>query len=96
MAKDDLLSHVNEGRTASIMLQWMDPLFAEVEQELVASLKSNFRAGTYTELLLACHVAQLCSIEDLKTKIRSLAHRGDSAAHELNRVQEEQPDFLPQ
>lgn len=90
MTRDDLISKVNDGRTASVLLGWMDQHFKDIERDLLASLKSNFRAGTYTELVLACHVAQLCSIEDLKEKIKAVANGGDSAAKEMQR-EEEQP-----
>jgi hypothetical protein len=84
MSKDDLLSQLNDGRTANVLLQWMDPIFKDVESNLLNSLKSNFRAGTYTELVLACHVAQLCSLEDLRTTIKGIAARGDTAANKIH------------
>lgn len=82
---EDILSHINEGRTAHTVLAWMDPVFKEVEKNLMDSLKSSFRCGKYTELLLACHVAQLCALEDLRVKIKSIAVRGDSAASDIQK-----------
>jgi hypothetical protein len=93
MSKDDLLSQLNDGRTANVLLQWMDPIFKDVERDLLNSLKSNFRQGTYSELLLACHVAQLCSLEDLQTRIKGIAARGDSAATKINEPDEDDGDL---
>jgi len=91
MPEDDLISQLNDGRTANVLLEWMGPIFEEVEKSTVNSLKSNFRNGSYTELVLACHVAQLCAIEDLKTRIKGIAARGDYAAKRLH--QEEGEDL---
>lgn len=85
MEKEDLLSQIHESRMASVVMGWLDPVFDNVEENLLNSLKSNFRSGTYTELLLACHVAQLVALEDLKTKIKGIAVRGDYAQKELEK-----------
>lgn len=92
MDKEELVSKMNDGRTASVLLNWMDPVFKEVSESLLASLKSNFRNGTYSELLLACHVAQLCALDDLKNKISSVAKGGEFAAEELSKPIEEYED----
>lgn len=89
MDNEDKLSQINEGRTAHMFFSWAAPIFDDVEKSLIASMKSNFRLGTYSELLLACHTAQLCALDDLKTRIKGLAVRGDSAAHQMNEQSEE-------
>lgn len=85
MDNETLLGQINQARTASAVMGFLVPVFGEVEQNLLDSLKSNFRAGTYSELLLACHVAQLCAIDDLKTKIKGLIVRGDGAMEQLSK-----------
>lgn len=86
MDKEKLLTELGESKTANHVLEWMSPVFSEIEQRLIDSMKGNFRAGSYTELLLACHVAQLCALEDLKVKIKSVALRGETAKEALERV----------
>jgi hypothetical protein len=84
MNKEELLSQMNEGRTAQVTLQWMRPLFENQEKQTIESVKALFRAGKHTELVLACHVARLCAIEDLKTELEGLSRRAQSAADKLN------------
>lgn len=78
-----LLSQINESRTAHVFTEWVKPIFDEEARELIESMKTNFRSGKYTELLLASHVAQLCVLDNLKARIASLAAKGDAAAKEL-------------
>lgn len=84
MNKEELLTQVNEGRTAQVTLQWMQPLFDKQEKQTVESVKALFRAGKHTELVLACHVARLCAIEDLRTELQGLSRRAQSAAESLD------------
>lgn len=84
MDNNNRILEVSDGRTASMYLAWAAPLFDQVEKDLLNSLKSNFRAGSYSELLLACHVAQLCAIDDIKTKMKGIAIRGESAAVDMS------------
>lgn len=83
MDKETLLSQMNNGRQASLLRNWMDPIFAKVEDELIKSLKSSFMAGKYTELVLACHTAQLCALDQLRDRIRNIEMTGVAAAREL-------------
>lgn len=83
MKHDELLSQVNEGRTAAVCLQWMAPIFDECEKSIIANLKNSYRTGQTSEMHLASGVASLCTIEDLKSKLSSLSQRGEGAHKKL-------------
>ena len=67
----------------SVCLQWMDPIFSSREVQVLNSLKSIFRVGKYTEQVLACHIAQLVAIEDIRNQMKSIAAAGDNAASQI-------------
>lgn len=85
---NDKLLKISDGRTAAAVFEWLNPLFKEIESGILGSLKSNFRAGTYTELVLACHVAQLCALEDIQNKIKSVSNEGESVAVKFEQEKE--------
>ena len=89
MNDENRISALQDGRTASIFLAWAAPIFDQVEKDLLSSLKMQFRLGPHTELVLACHVAQMTALDDLKSKIKSIALRGEMAGAELNREVDE-------
>lgn len=79
---EEQLSHINEGRAASVTLQWIEPLFQKMEKGRIDTLKSCFRSGNYTELVLACHIAQLCAIDDMRENLKGLSRRAESVSQE--------------
>lgn len=83
MNHEELLSKVNEGRTASVALQWLQPVFDGCEKELNDSMKTLFRAGKYTESILVSHVAQLVAIDTLREKLLSMGRAGETSAKQL-------------
>lgn len=78
------MGELNDGRTASILLNWLRPILEQVEIDILNSMKFAFRQGKWTESLLASHIAQLTAIDDLKTKIKGIAVRGERASEELS------------
>lgn len=86
MTHDELLSQVNEGRTASVCMQWMEPLFVDLEKTVIQNLKSAYRTGKYSEVVLASGVAALCTLEDLRSKLSSMSKRGEGA---FKKIEEE-------
>jgi hypothetical protein len=89
MDKESLLTKVHDAHQMSVCAQWMEPLFQQQETQVLAKLKALFRTGNYTEQILACHIAQLTAVEDLRNLMRGISRAGDAAAEEINEPQEE-------
>lgn len=89
MDKETLLAKVHDARTIGTCLQWMEPLFQKQDKTILESLKSLFRRGDYSEQVLACHIAQMCAIEDLRNLMRSITNAGDEASKIIERQEEE-------
>lgn len=79
---EEKISQINEGRMASITLNWLEPILNKIEKDLGASLKALFRSGQYTENVLVAHTAQLCAIDQLREKLRAIVLIGDAASDE--------------
>lgn len=79
MNHEELFSKIESGKTAGAILNFVEPILAGFEFDLVTSLKTSFRTGNYTELVLACHTAQLCAIDDLRQKLTSMQRTGETS-----------------
>lgn len=78
------LSHVGEGKAARLV---MNHLAADLEAQrasTVAKLKIMYRAGDATEARLLAGLAELCTLDDLETRLRAKIRRGDHASKELD------------
>lgn len=78
MNHEDKVKKVNEGRSAVLALQILEPLFKDMEKDLLASVKVLFRTGKYDEQVLACHVAQLVALEDIRGRLEGAQRTGES------------------
>lgn len=83
MDADKIMSRINEGTTAAVCLNWMEPFFKEIETSIISDLKNSYRMGKYTEASLASCAASLLVIEELKNKLSSKARAAESARKEL-------------
>lgn len=80
---EDQLSQVNQGRTASIILNWLDPVIKKLEEEALQRLKSLYRSGNYSESKLASGVAELIAIDSMKDKLKAMVNAADSISKEV-------------
>lgn len=83
MDHEKIVSQINNGSTASVCLQWMQPIFDEVESNIITNLKTKVRQGEVRESVLLSGVSSLIAIEDLKFKLQGIARVGDSARKKL-------------
>lgn len=88
MNHEDTLSKMNEGRTAQVCLEWMQPMFEQCEKNIVANLKRVIREGKFNETILASGVASLVAIEDLQSMLRATINSGAGASKLLEDNQE--------
>lgn len=85
MTHEELLGQVNVGRSASVALQFLMPLFSEIEKELTTSMKVMFKNGKQTEMTMACHTAQLCLLDELREKLKSLDRVGQTSFEQIEK-----------
>lgn len=74
MSADDQmkrLSMISSGRTASAFLDYVDPFLAEIEASILSALKNMARSGLQTEAKLLAGVAQLCTLDDIRSKLKA-------------------------
>lgn len=83
MNHEQIMTQINEGSTANVCLQWMEPIFEQVSNTIVENLKHKVRNGESSELLLASGVASLIAIDDLKAKLQSIARNGNAVRKRL-------------
>jgi hypothetical protein len=83
MDDNQKIALVNEGRTSSILLEQMGPIFERCETELIQSMKAVFMQGKYDESVLVSHVSQLVAIDKLKDHIKQKVNAGERAFADL-------------
>lgn len=78
--EERMLSVIHEGRTAQAILAWLTPLLDDLEKEIHLRIKSLHRQGK--DEVLASVAAELCVLEDLRSRIGSKIRSGKTASHE--------------
>lgn len=80
------ISAVNRGKLSSVILEAMMPEIDAMADQFVNKLKMMYRDGTFTESKMLAAVAELCALDDLKTRLKSQVRRGqDTLKKEINR-----------
>jgi len=72
------ISKINEGRRASITLDWVTPLFDDQKKKLVTDLKHLYRTGDATEAKLLAVAAGLCTIDEIEFRLKTIVRQGES------------------
>ena len=77
------LSDLNSARKAHLILEMMDPVVKDMENGIVAELRSLYRGGSTDGIKYIAASAQLCLIEDLSSRLRADINKGNRAAKEI-------------
>jgi hypothetical protein len=80
------VSALNIGKKSQMVLDYLEPLFAEQEQNSQRRMLSLYREGNYTESQLAGIAAELAALDTLRNKLKSQIKKGEKVAKEINDV----------
>lgn len=84
MDKEKTLSDINMGKTARLVLDFMAPIFDNEKARVIAEIKNMAREGTHTAEKLLARSTELCTLDNVKSKIERLIRQGASASTKLN------------
>lgn len=80
---EDQLRALNQAGAARVVFNHLAPIFEALEVAALADLKNSYRSGDFDQVKMLVKVGQLCSLEDIKTRLTMQINRGNTAGKEL-------------
>lgn len=69
--KEEELTKINQGKTATIILDMLSPTLRRMERAVIGRLKNMYLQGNASEQMLLACAAELCCLDALKNSLEA-------------------------
>lgn len=77
------LADVQEGQIATHIIAHLEPIHAALKEETISKMMNAYRAGNVEIGIYLAGAAQLCTLEDMQTRLKARVNKGIHAAKEI-------------
>lgn len=84
LSVEEKLSRSNEGRSSEIVLERIMPILEDVKEDALSRMKLKYREGSHDLATLLAVAAELCTLDDIKSRLTQKIKVGRRATKELS------------